>query len=149
VLGYRHESISNEIYVEYDASHKDFETNDAFSDTPIMLMYQELDEQYEDSKFILTTRDLNSWLDSMKWMFDIGSDHFNWENTPYVYEILYEIYGTRKFEQYSLKHAWYCHHCEVYEYFQDRPDDILVVDWTSGDGWEELCSFLDKPVPSQ
>ena len=32
------------------------------------------------------------------------------------------------------------------EYFKDRPTDLLVLDITSGEGFENLCRFLDKPV---
>jgi hypothetical protein len=35
----------------------------------------------------------------------------------------------------------------IREYFEDRPEDLLVVDWEEGDGWIELCDFLDVDVP--
>ena len=31
----------------------------------------------------------------------------------------------------------------------DRPDDLLVLDVTAGEGWEPLCDFLGAPVPDQ
>ena len=40
------------------------------------------------------------------------------------------------------------HEREVREYFADRPDDLLVVDWEQGDGWSELTRFLKKPTPN-
>lgn len=38
------------------------------------------------------------------------------------------------------------------EFFEGRPDDLLIMDLTAGDGWPELCEFLgyatpDKPFP--
>lgn len=33
------------------------------------------------------------------------------------------------------------------DHFKDRPDDLLVVDFTQGAGWNELCEFLGHPVP--
>ena len=31
-------------------------------------------------------------------------------------------------------------------YFQDRPEDLLVIDICGGEGWEKLCPFLDLPT---
>jgi 3'(2'), 5'-bisphosphate nucleotidase len=33
------------------------------------------------------------------------------------------------------------------DYFKDRPQDLLVIDVTAGEGWEKLCPFLGKPTP--
>lgn len=37
-----------------------------FGDSPIPLIYKDLDRKFPNSKFILTTRSLDSWLDSMQ-----------------------------------------------------------------------------------
>ena len=39
------------------------------------------------------------------------------------------------------------HNQEVKDHFNDRPNDLLVVDFTQGAGWDELCAFLGHPVP--
>lgn len=41
------------------------------------------------------------------------------------------------------------HNNEVQEYFADRPNDLLVVNWEAGDGWDKLCNFLNKPLRSE
>ena len=33
------------------------------------------------------------------------------------------------------------HYNEVRAYFKDRPNDLLEVSWTDGDGWEKICPF--------
>lgn len=33
------------------------------------------------------------------------------------------------------------------DHFKDRQNDLLVVDFTQGAGWEELCGFLGRDVP--
>ena len=33
------------------------------------------------------------------------------------------------------------------EYFAGRPDDLLVMSVTEGEGWEVLCPFLGHAVP--
>jgi hypothetical protein len=34
------------------------------------------------------------------------------------------------------------------DHFRDRPEDLLILDICGGEeGWKELCSFLDAPLP--
>jgi hypothetical protein len=40
------------------------------------------------------------------------------------------------------------YHSEVYSYFENRKEDLLVIDVTKGDDWEKLCPFLELPIPS-
>jgi hypothetical protein len=40
-----------------------------------------------------------------------------------------------------------CHYQEVFEYFKNRQDDLLVMDFSKGHGWEELCKFLGLEKP--
>ena len=39
------------------------------------------------------------------------------------------------------------HNQAVLDYFEHRPDDLLILQLTEGEGWEKLCPFLDKPIP--
>ena len=39
------------------------------------------------------------------------------------------------------------HNKEVIEYFENRPNDLLVLDFTKGDSWEKICPFLNKEIP--
>jgi len=41
------------------------------------------------------------------------------------------------------------HNREVVEYFRDRPQSLLVIDWEKDDGWVELCGFLGRDVPHE
>ena len=41
------------------------------------------------------------------------------------------------------------HERRVRAYFADRPDDLLVIDISAGEGWEALCPFLGVPVPDK
>lgn len=51
--------------------------NDAFTDLPIPLLYQELDQLHPGARFIHVSRDLSSWLDSMEWLFSSGEINTN------------------------------------------------------------------------
>ena len=98
-------------------------------------MYKELDLKFPGSKFILTTRDSKKWYKSAlkhfgcstnevrKWFYGDGNDD------PVGHE---EIWIARKEK----------HENEVREYFQQRPDDFLEMDFSKGDGWDQLGPFL-------
>jgi Sulfotransferase domain len=113
---------------------------DAFSDTPISNYFYLADVQYPGSKFILTVRDLNDWLDSRR-------RHVE-KNQRRKAAGHYE----GKFLSVNLE-AWEAeyryHDGAVRSYFADRPRDLLVLDVTEGPGWEPLCEFLGRPVPAE
>ena len=57
-------------------------------------------------------------------------------------------YGGLRFRDTArLRYAYATHERNVREYFAGRPEDLLVMNVTAGDGWELLCPFLGKPVP--
>ena len=54
-------------------------------------------------------------------------------------------------ERLSGNEALYCkiydaQNAEIVAYFADRPDDLLVMDLSKGDGWLKLVNFLGKDV---
>ena len=105
----------------------------AFKDNPWPIIYQELDSRYPDSKFILTIRSTEVWINSVV-------RHFGTSETAtrkWIYGVGYpkgneEIYVAR-YEQ---------HNQDVMTYFQDRPDSLLIFNLSLGDGWKKLCHFL-------
>ena len=41
------------------------------------------------------------------------------------------------------------HHGVVRKFFADKPGLLLEIDFTDGDAWPELCSFLETAVPDK
>lgn len=113
---------------------------DAFQDNPWPLLYKDLDRIFPGSKFILTTRHPRSWIKSAKKYF--GS----YEAAAEVW--IYGGVGTPVKNQKRFLQRYKQHNQDVREYFKNRPDDFLEIDFGKGHGWEELCSFLGRPVPS-
>jgi Sulfotransferase domain len=111
---------------------------DAFTDIFGLTYYFFLaDVQYPGSRFILTVRDLEVWLDSRRrhveknaQMKDAGQYHGEL--------VKVDIDG------WVAEHRR--HEAVVRAFFADRPDDLLVFDLIE-DGWEPLCEFLGKPTP--
>lgn len=114
----------------------------AVEDNPWPLVYRELDQRFPGSKFILTLRDEDAWYRSV-------ARHIGAQPNP-----MHEwIYGRGKsVPQRNPAHAisvYRRHNEAVRAYFATRPADLLVVDWTQGDGWPELCDFLGHEVPER
>jgi hypothetical protein len=96
------------------------------------------DAQYPGSRFILTVRDLDDWLDSRRrhvqknQEMDAAGDYDG---------------GFLDVDVDAWAKEYVEHEAIVRAYFAERPDDLLVLDITGGDGWEPLCEFLGHPVP--
>lgn len=120
--------------------------NDAFNDLPVPLYYRELDRLFPGSKFILTTRDGDSWLESMQWLFDDGAVLWKWGHVGD--ELHKRAYGTTVFDPEKLDAARERHHREVAEYFDRRDGDILTLRVDRGDlRYETLAGFLGMETP--
>ncbi len=115
---------------------------DAFQDNPWPIVYKELDARYPGSKFILTERDADGWIRSQV-------KHFGTRTTP-MREMIYGAdAGAPEGNESIYLERYRRHGREVREYFKDRPDDLLIMDLTAGDGWPALCDFLGYEVPDK
>ena len=114
---------------------KEFE---AFQDVPWAALYKELDEAFPGSKFILTIRPAEAWLNSAKKHF--GDRHIN------LHQWLYGEGNLTGNESLYLK-RYQEHNEAVQDYFKGRPNDLLVMSLADGDGWQRLCSFLELDTP--
>lgn len=113
---------------------------DALEDTPWYMIYRELDRLIPGSKFILTIRDEDSWYTSVsKHIGDLRAAHHEW-----IYGLGKGIPGE---DRENTVRVYNQHNRNVHAYFRERPDDLLVLDFTKGDKWEPLCRFLGKEVP--
>ncbi len=120
------------------------ETYDALTDTPIPSFYKELDASYPGAKFILTLRDMDGWLKSCQKQF---STKLASKQTEAHRKLFMNLYGTTVFDENKFRTAYDNFVNEVHEYFKDRPQDLLVMNLTAGDGWEKLGPFLGKAIP--
>lgn len=111
---------------------------DAYSDIETLSINFDLaDAQYPGSKFILSARDLDGWLDSRRR--HVEKNHVRRERGEYTG-------GFLTVDIPAWTEQWTVHHRRVADYFRGR-DDLLVMNITAGDGWELLAPFLDRPIP--
>jgi hypothetical protein len=113
---------------------------DAYSDIQrLSVNFELLDRQYPGSRFILTTRDIEQWLDSRRRHVLRNRER----------KARGEYDGTfLEIEPDRWRAQFLDHHHRVEEYFRGR-DDLLVMRVTAGDGYDVLCPFLGVPTPPE
>lgn len=142
LLGFKSKHFPFQLYNSDDYSIlKEYE---AFVDSPIPLIYKELDDMFPGSKFILTTRSLDSWLVSMKWLFEHGSAL--WNSSLKINKYRREFLGCDKFNKSILKKTYINYHEDVFKYFEYRNQDFLIMDIETNANFEKLCPFLNLPI---
>ncbi|MCS6787192.1 MAG: hypothetical protein NZ524_09210, partial [Thiobacillaceae bacterium] len=148
LLGYRVKDYPGiEVYRPGDLSCLDpslFERYDALTDTPIPSFYRELDRAFPGAKFILTVREREAWLKSCAKQF---TEKLAAKQTEAHNRLFIDLYGTAVFEPHKFAAGYDRFVAGVLDHFKHRPQDLLVLDVTAGEGWEKLCPFLHKDIP--
>jgi hypothetical protein len=131
------------------------------ADFPAAIYYQELLEHYPDAKVILTVRDSEGWYKSVSETI---------APAPPVWHFIYTITGLNNpvFQRLTWNNIWrpLCGDSDgsrsqarnkeiLIKAFEDHnvkcqatvpPDKLLV--FNVKEGWEPLCTFLNRPVPT-
>lgn len=125
--------------------------NDAFAGV-VGLAFRELDQACPDSKFILTVRDEDKWLNSIRSHLHPKSKATLMDTEiplqPFVRARMFSghLWFEDEFADDYLQ-AFRNHNREVMHYFKDR-NNLLVMDVEKGDSWDTLCNFLGIDIPS-
>ena len=147
-LGYQSKHSNHQLHPDVisDMTHPSYHRYECFCDTPYYYLYEQMDEAFPESKFILTYRPLNKWLKSFENLYNI--DGSKWiENTNTHHE---RFFGQRKFDVSKWSDVYYQHHSNIFAYFKDRADlmKIDITSNTSDENWDSICDFLGKKKPS-
>ena len=124
------------------------EKTDGITDIQTVPCYPQLDEEYPNSKFIYTERDIEDWIPSVKQKLCRAHDvpkemEFKGRSRHFIRAA---CYGTIQYNESVFRHRWRTHQLSVMDYFKDK-DNLLVMNICEGDGWEKLCPFLGKEIP--
>lgn len=140
--------LYNEV-MEYKLS-RTVESYYSLTDMPVGLLYKELDVAYPGSKFILTVRNEDDWLRSVERHWNPTTNKYReaWDTDPFTHKLHTLMYGRKKFDADIFRAAYRKHNAEVISYFHARQQDILVFDMGSDHKWEQLCGFLNYPIPN-
>jgi len=117
--------------------------HDAFEDWPWTLLFRELDQWFPQSRFILTTREPQEWIASYRRMLarqKTARGGNRWRD--HVYKSPFAELSDQQLIERMLRH-----NREVTDHFATRKHSLLTINWEAGDGWKELCDFLECPLP--
>jgi len=122
---------------------------ESFEDWPWFMIFKELDQKFPNSKFVLTVRkDTQTCISSLKKHHQRKGRYKPDFKKPVWWDDVFDFAPNKwnynkSFEQYEK------HNREVMAYFKDRSEDLIVLCWETGDGWKQLCSFLNVEEPNR
>jgi hypothetical protein len=142
-------------------------TAQAFQDIPFSLpgTYRYLDEAFPDAKFILTIRDSKEqWLGSLtryhtkRYSSDKSrppseEDLKKYSDYPYhgfVLDIMKMVFDYPTVDLYDYQHytdLYRQHNQNAIQYFDGRPDKLLILNVSQPNAYQEIGSFLNVEVP--
>ncbi|KAI4112749.1 MAG: hypothetical protein LQ338_008279 [Usnochroma carphineum] len=128
----------------------------AVTDIPCIMFSDELLAAYPNAKVILTERDVDSWLVSMNKTFYVL---FSWKSLYYLapfdpsmvgpywktINFIMNIWTGGSFDDRSKLCQSYRDH---YAHIRAVVPQEKILEFKPKDGWEELCTFLGKPIPA-
>lgn len=118
---------------------------DAVTDLPAALFYRELLQAYPKAKCILTVRDVDEWFQSVRWLFDKNiAKRFHGTLLQEARVTQAYAYGSVPLNPILARKRYEDHNRLVQLHIP--ADRLLILDVQSG--WEPLCAFLGKPVPT-
>ena len=116
----------------------------AFQDWPYPLAYRDLFNRYADAKFILTLRKSPEvWLKSLKK--HCLRAHPKTNSQKLAYGQSYPHGYEKQFLDIYRKHIL---DAEAFFESNQASERLKILSWEDGNGWPELCSFLNMPIPT-
>lgn len=147
MLGFeRHKGFDLQLLQQFKSGHLEAIMEaaadyDNFENYPWSFIYEEAYHRFPDAKFILTVRTT-----SRRWFSSI-SHHARKTGPSEVRQLVYGHSMPHLFEAEDTR--FYEKHNQAVHAFFDANDSsrLLEVCWAKEDGWNELCTFLEKPIP--
>lgn len=148
VAHYPTDQKTYETLIRGDAHFPLLNHYDGMTDITVVPYYEELDNAWPGSKFVLTVRDEVDWLNSCHWHWNRPRDPHDpqWKVRHFLRAA---VYGCYDFNEARFRCVYRRHVDNVTRYFANRHDHFLRLDITAGQGYELLAPFLGLPVPSK
>lgn len=130
---------------------------DACLDIPACLFWEDLHRAYPDAKVILTTRDVEPWLDSVsatvlkfiRMPFFLFWQYIDTTEIGPLFRMLrmaWKAFCGGSYSRDICRRAYLEHNEQIRK---TVPSSQLLEFRLGADGWERLCRFLDLPVPRE
>jgi len=133
-------------------------TKNAFSeaqviaDTPVFCDYQQLDKHFPESKFIYLTRNAEQWLPSIKQLLQrmiVNLQRSDGGFNPYLKRCYNEVFSPLTAENIAqddfLLQCYQKHQQDIIDYFHGREKDLLTIEVSNQNSYQQLLSFLAIP----
>jgi hypothetical protein len=113
---------------------------DAFSDVGLLATHFDLlDEQYPGSRFVLTVRPLDDWIDSRRRHVERNIARRDAGDYDGAFVVVDED---------LWREQWHRHVGRARRHFEGRPE-FLELDLTASPGWAPLCHLVQLPEPAE
>lgn len=129
-----------------------FSDAEVIADTPVFCDYQKLDKHFPNSKFIYLTRNKDNWIPSIKQLLQrmiVNLQRIDGGFNPYLKRCYNETFApltADNIEQDDFLFQCYQNHQQgVFDYFQNRSDDLLTIDVSDEASYQQLLTFLNIP----
>lgn len=163
ILGYKTLQHSPErlpLFPTADTSFRVFDDVDAVVDLPAAMYWKELSAAYPEAKVIITVRETEAWYESMVRHIEVIHATASQKDIKYADQLHTLVFGSAEPSRY-----WYGRRLEELEaWFSEGTAGFFEGSWSlfditsedaqnnvsgwNGEGpWEDLCTFLDKPIP--
>lgn len=144
MFGLRTQHVVMEGYDDYDA----------FCDTPVWADWRELYSRYPDSKWILTVRDPDAWVESftknilphyVRWMTK-GPSHLEGKTHNQDCRAYGKVFPSIHLDRQQLREVYTSHHNDVLSHFEqeNRRSQLLVLDVANPSALNDVMVFLGK-----
>jgi len=140
----------------YKTAHNAYTQNtfaqaEVIADTPIFCDYQQLDKDFPNSKFIYLTRSADKWLPSIKQLLQRmivnlqrGDGGFN----PHLKRCYNDVFSPLTADNIAqdefLLNCYQRHQQSVFNYFNEREQDLLTIDISDEHSYARLLDFLGQ-----
>ena len=120
------------------------------ADTPIFCDYQQLDQQYPGAKFIYLTRDLSKWLPSIRQLLERMFTNLQRSDggfNPTLKRCYNGVFSPLTRDNIAsdqfLTDCYQRHYQGAQRYFSQRPLDLLTIDVSAPDSYQQVADFLE------
>jgi len=127
-----------------------FSEAQVIADTPVFCDYQNLDKHFLNSKFIYLTRDEKSWLPSVKQLLQrmiVNLQRSDGGFNPHLKRCYNEVFlplTSHNIAQDDFLLQCYLRHQQgIFDYFKDRSTDLLTIDVSESQSYQQMLAFLD------
>jgi len=123
---------------------QDAKKHDALLDIPVLARLESVIERYPNAKYIVTERELDSWLQSAIRFFE-HTRRTRPDLSSVVAANRLAVYGHLWPTKDQLEEAYHANAEKISRLM--KPVDHIVMNICKGDGWKQLCPFLEVAIP--